>query len=101
MRTELQHTLASIPPQHVVLTSGGDPTIFTLWYFQHVEGWRPDLIVIDIDLLAFAWYRQQQQRRYPHLQQLDEDNLTAFMAANQPLCTLTLTPTHQLICPQP
>lgn len=98
LRPPLQATLAHIPPDRLVLTSGGDRTIFTLWYFQHVEGWRPDLIIIDSDLLAFEWYRRQQQRQYPHLQQLTEDNLAAFTAANAPLCTLTLTPVHQLAC---
>ncbi len=98
LRPELQSTLAHIPPYSVVLTSGGDRTIFTLWYFQHVEGWRPDLIIIDSDLLAFDWYRQQQQRHHPHLQALHEDNLTQFITANTPLCTLTLTPAHMLTC---
>lgn len=98
LRPELQKTLAHIPTNSVVLTSGGDRTIFTLWYFQHVEGWRPDLVIIDSDLLAFNWYRRQQHQHHPHLQALHEDNLGQFITANAPLCTLTLTPVHILTC---
>ncbi|MCA9980885.1 MAG: DUF2723 domain-containing protein [Anaerolineales bacterium] len=100
-RQQVQATLPNLPPKAIVLTSGGDQTIFALWYFQHVEGWRPDLIIVDTDLFAFDWYRQRIQQRYPQLKALAEDDLPGFSDANQPdhpICTLTLTPEATAVC---
>jgi hypothetical protein len=98
VRAMVAQVLADVPHGRVLLTHGGDRTLFTLWYFQHVEGWRPDLIIVDSDLLAFDWYRQRLQRQHPQLNALTNDDLPAFTAANEPLCRLSLTPSPTLWC---
>ncbi|MCA9990560.1 MAG: DUF2723 domain-containing protein [Anaerolineales bacterium] len=88
-------------PANAILMAPGDQTIFTLWYFQHVEGQRPDLILVDSNLFAFDWYRQRLGQQYPELHHLAEDDLPGFRAQNgtQPICDVALTAPQPLICP--
>lgn len=60
----VQATLAELPP-HALLITGEDRHTFTLDYVQWVEGQRPDLILLDGELLGYPWYREQLARRYP------------------------------------
>jgi hypothetical protein len=53
--------LAAAPSQVVLLTSD-DRHTFTLWYFQHVLGQRPDLVIVDTGLMAYDWYRSSLPR---------------------------------------
>lgn len=48
--------LASLDPQ-AILISQTDPHTFALWYFRYTEGKRPDVTVLDGDLLQYEWYR--------------------------------------------
>jgi hypothetical protein len=48
--------LEAAPPRAVLLTPG-DRSLFTLWYFHHVEGLRSDVVIVDANLFAFDWYR--------------------------------------------
>ncbi len=92
LRTQAIQLFQFIPENAIILTPG-DPTIFTLWYFQHVENQREDLILVDSNLLAFDWYRQLLQDQYPNLVSLEKDDIDAFQqynAALRPLCTITL-----------
>lgn len=82
LRTRAEAALQEIPVNAVVLTPGNE-TIFALWYFQHVEGQRPDIILIDENLFAFDWYRMQLGQQYTDLHHLADDDLKGFVAANQ------------------
>lgn len=48
--------LAAVEPE-AILISGTDPRTFTLWYFRYAEGKRPDVAVVDGELLRYEWYR--------------------------------------------
>lgn len=88
-------------PTAAILLTPGDQSIFTLWYFQHVEGERPDLILVDGNLFAFDWYRQRLARLHPELTHLAIDDLAAFrnQDSGRPVCDATLTGTPRLVCP--
>lgn len=43
-------------PAGAVVPSRRDAHTFALWYFQHALGRRPDVIVVDLDLLGYDWY---------------------------------------------
>ncbi len=60
----VQTTLTALPPGALLIT-GEDRHTFTLDYVQWVEGRRPDVIVVDGELLAYPWYIEQLARRYP------------------------------------
>lgn len=56
-----------------IIMSDDDRYTFTLWYFIHVLGERPDVIVLDARLLRWEWYRDNLDAFYPdlHAQALD------------------------------
>lgn len=93
-RALAQMPMREAPPDAILLTSG-DHTTFSLWYLQHVEGQRKDVIIIDEDLFAFDWYRGRLMRRYPSLAGLDEDNVPMLKERNQrtqPWCAVQINP---------
>ena len=88
-------TLLRDAPENAILLTPGDQTISTLWYFQHVEAQRSDLILIDANLAAFDWYRHRLAMRYPDILGLERDDLPGLRQLNQvkqPFCTATLAP---------
>jgi len=56
--------LRAAPPGALLLTRG-ELITNTVRYLQLAEGRRPDVRVIDVELLGFAWYRPQIAARYP------------------------------------
>jgi hypothetical protein len=90
IRPLAEDVLLSAPEKAILLTSG-DQSIFTLWYFQHVEGMRDDLVLVDANLFAFDWYRKRLNQLYPNLSALEEDDLDAFRKSNsqmRPICNV-------------
>jgi hypothetical protein len=76
-------------PANAILLTPGDRTIFTLWYFQHVEDQRPDLRLVDANLFAFDWYRARLSRQFPDVTVPEDDDLAAFQRLNEvgrPFC---------------
>lgn len=80
-------------PTGAILLTPGDRTVFTLWYFHHVEGMRPDVYLIDTNLFAFEWYRARLAETYPELIIPEVDNVVALRDLNRsamPICTASL-----------
>lgn len=85
--------LLAAAPRNALLLTPGDRTIFTLWYFHHVEGQRPDLRLADASLFAFDWYRARLAALYPELHVPAEDDLEALQRLNEkerPFCRVSL-----------
>ncbi|MBI3968568.1 MAG: DUF2723 domain-containing protein, partial [Chloroflexi bacterium] len=59
-------TLAALPPRALLLVEG-DRQAFSLWYLQLVEGRRPDVAVVELNLLTFPWYAARLPQHYPGL----------------------------------
>ena len=58
--------LADAAPDAIILTSGDGPT-FALWYAVYGLGLRPDVAPINVNLVAFDWYRRALAGRHPDL----------------------------------
>ncbi len=56
--------LRAAPPGALLLTRG-ELITNTVRYLQLAEGRRPDVSVVDVELLGFAWYRPRVVARYP------------------------------------
>ncbi len=82
LRPSAMTILQQAPPDAVIITQG-DPDLFALWYFHHVEGVRPDIAIVDDNLFAFDWYRQQIQVQYPDLAVPVADDLAGFVERNE------------------
>jgi Protein of unknown function (DUF2723) len=59
--------LATLPAGAVALSTT-DRQTFALWYLTEVRQTRPDVIVIDLDLLAYDPYRHHLREQWPALQ---------------------------------
>lgn len=59
--------LASFEKDAVVISFQWDYFISAAYYLQAVEGERPDVVVIDKELLRRSWYYSQLADRYPGL----------------------------------
>ncbi len=58
--------MRQVPPGAIVI-SATDAHTFSLWYAQEVSDPRPDIVVLDQDLLQYAWYVDDLRARYSHL----------------------------------
>jgi hypothetical protein len=92
--------LAQAPPR-AILVSHADRHTFALWAQRYALGagrlpgaatgeGRPDVSVVDADLLAFSWYRAAlaAELALPGLVD-DSDPWAALRAAGRPLCTVS------------
>ncbi len=59
--------LTSLPHNSLVLSFQWDDWVSASLYYQHVDSVRPDIIVIDKELLRRSWYAAQVHKRYPFL----------------------------------
>ena len=95
VRVRAEALLPAIPANAIVETPG-DPTIFALWYFQHVEGQRPDVVLVDEHLFAFEWYRKRLAQQNPALSGLNQPDVAVFQVLNEakrPYCRASIN-TH-------
>jgi len=70
-----------LPPNAVAIT-GDDRHTFALRYFVYAEARRPDLVLVDGELLVHDWYRQQLYERHPELAPATSPSLLGFAQAN-------------------
>lgn len=56
--------LKSIEPNGIVISYQWDYFVSSAYYFQIVEHYRPDVIIIDKELLRRSWYYVQLEDRY-------------------------------------
>ncbi len=59
--------LTSLPRNSVVLSFQWDDFVSASLYYQHVDSVRPDIIVIDKELLRRSWYAAQVHQRFSFL----------------------------------
>ncbi|MEA3441736.1 MAG: DUF2723 domain-containing protein [Chloroflexota bacterium] len=73
----ITQVLDAMPEDGLVITRR-DSRTFSLWYAQYVEGRRPDLAIVNGNMLAYAWYRIHLRDLYPGIivPYATKDNLT-------------------------
>lgn len=74
-----REVLGSVEPNSVVISYQWDYFVSASYYLQIVEGVRPDVTVIDKELLRRTWYFDQLRHRYPELVRPIESEVDAFL----------------------
>lgn len=76
--------LFRVTEKNALVIVNWDPFYFPLNYYQFVEGRRPDLMVLDQELLRRSWYVQWLKDHYPELVQSAAREVEEFLAAVAP-----------------
>lgn len=69
----------SLEPNSIILSYQWDYFVSAANYFQIVEHERPDVVVIDKELLRRSWYFKQMQIRYPGIYNRIKPEIEAFL----------------------
>jgi hypothetical protein len=70
---------ASLQPDALVLSFQWDYWVSAAYYFQIVQGYRPDVVVVDKELLRRSWYFLQLEHRYPWLIQNSRYEVDSYL----------------------
>ncbi len=78
------HNVLLLAAPHSLIMVDRDQFGFPLDYAQDVDGLRPDVVVLDQELLRRSWYLHDLQRRYPALIAGSRTQVQAFLTAVAP-----------------
>lgn len=70
---------ASLQPNALVLSFQWDYWVSASYYYQHVKGVRPDVAVVDKELLRRSWYFKQLEQQHPWLIANSRAEVDAFL----------------------
>ena len=95
--------LGSAPAGALVL-SQEDAYTFALWYMQYALGQRPDVTVIDLELLGFEWYTRSLSQQLQGATELflarDRNLMDVAAHLHRPVCAI-VAPGPKLACSNP
>ncbi|MCI0706540.1 MAG: DUF2723 domain-containing protein [Ignavibacteriae bacterium] len=72
--------LKSVEPNAFILTYQWDYFFSASYYYQYVRQMRPDVVIIDKELLRRSWYFIMLERNHPWLIERSRDKVNAFLA---------------------
>jgi hypothetical protein len=76
----VKNAFSQLEPNAVVFSSLWDYFVSPAYYVQIVRGERPDVVIVDRDLLQNrTWYFIQFSRRYPGILENSKDKVDAFL----------------------
>jgi hypothetical protein len=84
-----QAIMAQAPDRAILLTAQ-DAHTFTLWYFHYVRGERPDVMVVDRDMLGMSWYRSTVARESGLASLESPDPVSKLASLGRPVCRVSL-----------
>lgn len=70
----------NIEPNGIVISSQWDFWVSASWYFNFVKHIRPDITVIDKELLRRSWYYTYLQRNYPEIYNNSKAEIERFLS---------------------
>lgn len=76
--------LNSVPKNALILSYQWDYFISASYYYQFVEKLRPDVAIVDKELLRRSWYYNQLERNYPGLLNGVQNEVNLFLDALKP-----------------
>ncbi len=76
--------LNSVPDNSIVFSYQWDYFISASYYFQLVENFRKDVVVIDKELLRRSWYYHQIETNHPEILQNMSSDINGFLESVRP-----------------
>ncbi len=67
-------------PNSIIISSQWDFWVSASWYFHFVKNVRPDIVVIDKELLRRSWYFKFLEQQYPEVYNNSRGEIERFMA---------------------
>jgi len=74
-----QNLLSGLQPNAVVISWQWDFFLAASIYFRNVEHVRPDVVVIDKELLRRSWYFEQLKYNYPEIYERSKPEIESFL----------------------
>lgn len=75
-----QNIFDHVEPNALILTYQWDYFVASSYYAQFVKRQRPDVVIIDKELLRRSWYFTMLERNYPWLIERSRENIDLFLA---------------------
>jgi hypothetical protein len=70
----------NVVPKGIIISSQWDFWVSASWYYHFVKNIRPDIIVIDKELLRRSWYFTFLERNYPEIYNNSKPEIDRFLA---------------------
>ena len=68
----------NLQPNAIIISSQWDYWCSAFWYKQQVEHYRPDVVLIEQELLRRTWFPEQLRRWYPETMKLCEKEMNVY-----------------------
>jgi len=75
----MQNIFKSARQNSIIISSQWDFWLASAWYFQYIHNVRPDIWVIDKELLRRSWYIRHIQIHYPRIYELSRTEFENFL----------------------
>ncbi len=75
----MKNVFNSVEENSLIITYQWDYFISASYYFQVVEGYRRDVIIIDKELLRRSWYFDQIKNNYPQIYKNSQHEIKLFL----------------------
>jgi hypothetical protein len=62
-----RNVVDNLAPNAMIISGEWDFFLSPLWYYQYVDHYRPDVVIIDSNLMQQTWYLDQLRRWYPDI----------------------------------
>ncbi len=79
VREYVRLVIEPLPQGSIVLSQQWDYLCSAFWYMQHVERYRPDIVLVEKELLRRTWYIPQLERWYGEPIRRCSTELAAYM----------------------
>lgn len=69
----------NLPQNSIIISAQWDYWCSAFWYLQRVEGYRPDVVLIEKELMRRTWYPSQFAKWYPDIAEKSKLETARFM----------------------
>ncbi len=72
-------TVGNLPKNSLIISAQWDFWVSPFWYMQKIENYRPDVVLVEKELLRRTWYPYQFAKWYPEISKKSQAEIDAFM----------------------